>query len=461
MKFLLIFLLIFVFISCEESKPEESTFKKIELAIPYNKNLEINSFFSPFDNLDLVVLEVLDTAQSEVIIAQYNIRRESILKKLVELANRGVSIRVVVDQRNAAKDYNTGDDFLEENGIEILRTKPSGRYALMHLKSTVIDNKIVMTGSYNWSSTATLANNENMVVINNEDVATKYRNQIIEILDGGEIIEGGKIDNIFEVHYSPEEKLYKTINLELSKAKKSIDIAMFTFTRTDIAKKLKEATERGVKVRVIMEKKQFNYSMVDEFFKKYPDILLVEAANKVTPYSAMHNKYAIIDNRKVITGASNWTSNGTKESQEDILIINNRETAIKYTQNFNDLLNIYAKINKNFDGELIRENSPVSFHIINDKTEFGDRVFITGSSEELGNWNPFMGVEAFTSESMFPNWATSVYLPINRKFEYKIVIIKADNSIVWEDGANREIKTLSTGRAISIGGEFGDTTKVW
>ncbi len=449
-QILILFIIFIITISCgtETANTRQLKFRDNQQIVSYDENMEINSYFSPFDRPDLIVLQVLDNAQKEILIAHYNIRKQSILEKLVELSGKGIKIRIVVDRNNAYKDYNTGDDFLEENGIEIIRMSPSRNGSLMHLKSAVIDRQVIITGSYNWSDTATFANNENMLVINNAMVAEKYSNEILELLDGNRVTEGGKIDDTFEVHYSPEENLYKIINRELSKARTSIDIAMFTFTKLNIARKLESAINRGVKVRVIMEKKQFKYSEIDEYLKRFPQILFIEAANKVTPYSAMHNKYVIIDNKEVITGASNWTTNGTTRSEEDILIIRNSELALKYTQNFNDLLNIYGNINENFYNEPVRDKSPVMFHIINNQTSYGDRIFITGNTEELGNWNPSMGVEAFTSESMFPNWGASAYLPTRRNIEYKIVIIGTDNSVKWETGSNRMTYIPETGRAV-------------
>ena len=70
-------------------------------------------YFAPFDPVEHRILEVLDGVRHEVLVAHYNIRRKVILEKLVELSRRGVVVRVVVDQKNSNREWNTGDDYLD------------------------------------------------------------------------------------------------------------------------------------------------------------------------------------------------------------------------------------------------------------------------------------------------------------------------------------------------------------
>jgi len=49
-----------------------------------------------------------------------------------------------------------------------------GNPYLMHHKFMVIDGKIVVTGSYNWSYGAEERNDENLVVISSPDIAKLY-----------------------------------------------------------------------------------------------------------------------------------------------------------------------------------------------------------------------------------------------------------------------------------------------
>lgn len=106
-------------------------------------------YFAPYDQPEKQVLCVLSAARREVVIAHYNIRRENVIAKLIELKQRGVDVRVAVDEKNSHQEWNVGDDAMEAAGITLVRTKPRGSGALMHLKIAVVDGEIAMTGSFN------------------------------------------------------------------------------------------------------------------------------------------------------------------------------------------------------------------------------------------------------------------------------------------------------------------------
>jgi phosphatidylserine/phosphatidylglycerophosphate/cardiolipin synthase-like enzyme len=414
-------------------------------------------YFAPFDPVEAEVLCALDRAQREVLVAHYNIRRQSDLDKLVELADRGVQVRVVVDAKNAANDYNQGDDFLEEHGIEILR-KPMRLKAIMHLKDTVIDQELVMAGSFNWNGTAALANDENMVVMRDPAIANAYRNEILEVLgDRDHVVEGGPVTDSVALHFSPEERLDDVISDAIAGATESVDVAMFTFTQRDVKDALLDAIGRGVTVRVVTELKQAGLSSVDDELEQ-AGAWVVRGANKIGDFSAMHHKYAVLDGRRVITGATNWTHNGTRESEEDLLVFDSSTLAQAYSRNFADLLHVYADFD---DGSLSVERAPVFFRAVNGATGWGDRMVVVGSDPALGAWDPERGVPMDTTDTLFPNWTGRVAVPSGTDLEYKFVQITASGEVRWEPGDNRRLSTPASGRATVISGSYGDTTTSW
>ncbi|MBW6410741.1 phospholipase D-like domain-containing protein [Clostridium weizhouense] len=430
-------------------------------------NLDAEVSFSPFDNQVEKVLKVLDEAQEEVVIAHYNIRLTPILSKLVELSKRGVNVKVVVDKDNALKEWNTGDDYLEENGIEVVKSKPektvgTTNYSIMHLKSVVIDKKTVMTGSLNWNATAAYCNDENMILIRNEQVARIYRNQILQLFEKKPFeIEKDQYNDVVSIHFSPEQGLSRYIEKQIEKANKSIEVSMFTFTNKYIGKSLLDAAKRGVKVKVIMEKKQCDFSKVDEELENQPNIELYRVGNKLSKFSAMHQKYCVIDDKTVITGSANWTASGTKFNDEDILILNNRDIAKRYHQNFLDLVHVYKGISSTFEGEEIREKTPILFHTNCSLTQPRDKVVIVGNVPELGEWKAENGLEMSTSDDLFPDWFVKADIKSGSKIEYKYVIVRANGNEEWENGANRSIDISDTSRAFEVSGAYGDTSNNW
>jgi phosphatidylserine/phosphatidylglycerophosphate/cardiolipin synthase-like enzyme len=51
----------------------------------------------------------------------------------------------------------------------------------MHDKIMIVDGKIVLTGSFNWSNNAENENNENLLIITSTSLATTYENEFQKI----------------------------------------------------------------------------------------------------------------------------------------------------------------------------------------------------------------------------------------------------------------------------------------
>jgi len=431
----------------------------------------VETFFSPFDDVEKKVMEVLDEAKAEVVIAHYSIRYLPIRDKLIELHKRGVDVKIVIDKQNAKKGYNTVDDELESVGIKIVRTKPLGD-SIMHLKTCVIDNKIVMTGSYNWDTAAMVANDENMVLIRDAKIAAVYKNEVLEIMESeknralGEkvshVIAGENVKDNVSIYFSPETNLSKKIQDEIKKAKKSVEIAMFTFTQKDIANSVITAAERNIDdVTVIMEQKQTWFTWVDEAFentaKERTNFNFVRAENKLAGHSAMHNKFCIIDGETVITGASNWAKSGTAKPNEDIIIIKDKNVAKAYKQRFADLMAIYGGKSKLAEGETVREKAPILFAVDNENASPEDKVVLVGNTPELGNWDIDKGL--VMSANYNTRWYVNTWIPSGKYLEYKFVTIKKDGSIKWENKQNRTFDVPDNGRASVLVSQYGNVHK--
>ena len=53
----------------------------------------------------------------------------------------------------------------------------------------------------------------------------------------------------------------------------------------------------------------------------------------------MHHKFCVIDKSVVITGSFNWTDQAVNHNQENLLFIENKELALKYSNEFEKLWN--------------------------------------------------------------------------------------------------------------------------
>jgi hypothetical protein len=83
------------------------------------------------------------------------------------------------------------------------------------------------------------------------------------------------------------------------------------------------------------------------------------------------------------------------------------------------------------------ESVPVTFHIKNATTNWGQDIYIVGNCAELGNWNTDEAVGPATCPN-YPDWELSVYLPIGKEIEFKAIKKDKSGNVIWQSGNNRK-----------------------
>ncbi len=151
--------------------PSENQSKQVQLSAN-----SVQVFFSPEDSCDKKVVALIDSANKSIDVAMYSFTLNDIGQALANAQKRGVKVRVVVEKQEVSS-YSQYWNLIKNN-VSVLNDSNS---AYMHDKFAVIDGKIVLTGSYNWSKHATYSNNENLIVINNKEVASEYENEFEKI----------------------------------------------------------------------------------------------------------------------------------------------------------------------------------------------------------------------------------------------------------------------------------------
>ncbi len=147
--------------------------------------------------------------------------------------------------------------------------------------------------------------------------------------------------SISECYFFPntENEIY-VVNM-LRTCKISLDIAIFTLTNDRIAAAIEEAFKRGVRVRVIADDECCKMWGSDIYYLASIGID-VKTDNAVRYH--MHHKLAILDESVVVTGSFNWTAQAVKYNQENIIFLENKEIAKKYTQEFDRLWNSFDTV---------------------------------------------------------------------------------------------------------------------
>jgi phosphatidylserine/phosphatidylglycerophosphate/cardiolipin synthase-like enzyme len=137
-------------------------------------------------------------------------------------------------------------------------------------------------------------------------------------------------DSIFyEVYFSPNGKCEERLIYWINKANKSIHVMIYSFTLDIVGDALVNAYNRGVEVKIVMEKDQL--SEYSEYYKLKK--AGVEVKLDSNPAS-MHNKVAIIDGWIVITGSYNWSQSAETKNNENMIIIKSKSLAEVYELEF-------------------------------------------------------------------------------------------------------------------------------
>ena len=63
-------------------------------------------------------------------------------------------------------------------------------------------------------------------------------------------------------------------------------------------------------------------------------------------------------------------------------------------------------------------------------TQYGQYMYVTGSTEALGNWNPDLGIPL--DPSSYPVWKNAINLAASSSFQYKYYRKNSDGSVTWE-----------------------------
>lgn len=138
-----------------------------------------------------------------------------------------------------------------------------------------------------------------------------------------------------QIYFTPGLDCENNIIAEINKAKK-IDIAVYSITNQNIVDAIINAKERGAKIKVITDRLQSKgkHSLIDEI-KNAGIPVVINSGHKI-----MHNKFAVFDDKSIVTGSYNWTNNASNSNAENCIFFNQPDK--EYSEHFKYLWKYYA-----------------------------------------------------------------------------------------------------------------------
>lgn len=169
----------------EQIKRTRSSIMLSREKIPKSEPQELQKFstdakwktcFTPKEHCLESIIDLIEGSTRSVYIQAYILSSQEIADSLVSAHKKGVEVKVLIDKQQLFVEWSK-ISFLISNEVpvytDILAT-------LAHNKVIVIDKKIVVTGSYNFSHAAESRNAENIIVIHDPKVAESYLNGFID-----------------------------------------------------------------------------------------------------------------------------------------------------------------------------------------------------------------------------------------------------------------------------------------
>lgn len=134
-------------------------------------------YFSLYDNPQKAIIKNINQAEAFINIAMYIFTDREIALPLVKAHERGVKVRLYLDKDQVDYKYSQSR-FLVQKGI---KTRISSNNYIMHHKFAIIDNRLLLTGSYNWTFSANNRNDENLMVIDDPEIVEIFQNQFVNL----------------------------------------------------------------------------------------------------------------------------------------------------------------------------------------------------------------------------------------------------------------------------------------
>jgi phosphatidylserine/phosphatidylglycerophosphate/cardiolipin synthase-like enzyme len=308
------------------------------------------------DDLEQVIVGFIDAAEKSLDVAVQEIESLSIAAALIRAKQRGVRVRLVLEQDYLRADNPPADPFAvggedEENRnlfAAMLRANIDARTDynpdIFHQKFIVRDsgepNRALLTGSTNFTPTgvgshAHRKNLNHVVIVHDQWVCNEYDAEFAEIWQGtfGKVrnrhdpsprnnrVAGITVRALFAPDHAPEMEIMK----QILKARERVDFAIFTFAKSSgIDDALVAMAKGGVQIRGIFDSGQGNrdWAATRMVADGGGEAFL---ASRKHGLGKLHHKLMVIDGAVIIAGSFNYTDPANRLNDENLLVIGDLE----------------------------------------------------------------------------------------------------------------------------------------
>lgn len=287
------------------------------------------------------LIEKINAARTSIHIVSFEFDLTRVAEALIAARQRGVDVKWVTDDEHGLEaDEEPGHgqfEMLTEAGIEV---RSDTRSALMHNKFWIFDGQTVWTGSTNITENGVYKQDNNTIVIQSPELAGIYEAEFQEMWDGefgprspsqierqSVTVHGSPIQVVFT---SEDPAIELAIIPVVNSATQSIRFLAFSFTDYPLANAMIQRSQDGVDVAGVFERVGSDTDSAELKTLYCAQVPVRRDGNG----SFMHSKVIVVDERYVITGSLNFSTNAEESNDENVIIIDNPEIAKLYMRDF-------------------------------------------------------------------------------------------------------------------------------
>ena len=136
-----------------------------------SQSSSVNSaHFSPGDDCRRKLLDLCVSARESLDISVFTISDDRLSRAIISAHQRGIKVRLITDN-DKSLDEGSDVEYLITEGIEVRMDNTPNH---MHHKFALIDQRVLVNGSFNWTRSATEYNQENILVTDEQGLVAAY-----------------------------------------------------------------------------------------------------------------------------------------------------------------------------------------------------------------------------------------------------------------------------------------------
>jgi phosphatidylserine/phosphatidylglycerophosphate/cardiolipin synthase-like enzyme len=141
---------------------------------------------------------------------------------------------------------------------------------------------------------------------------------------------------LVEYAFSPGGKCANLVIKWIQRANSTIHIMIYSFTLDNVRDALIQAKNRGVDVKIVMDREQAGGQGSEYGTLKNAGIDVRLDSN---PH-LMHDKVAVIDGHIILTGSFNWSAAGNNDNNENLVVLDSQAWSAAFEIQFQQIYSI-------------------------------------------------------------------------------------------------------------------------